>query len=408
MSTASNNNNDDHGASVVVRPPLSAFAIVDIENDIEDDDNRNRNRSNNDHNNDAVDHRTTNDANDGATIIDDGLSVYDDDDMAINRGTMTSTDAIRIQRDARKYRILSTCGLFVTLVISVLVASSSYYVRWDGVPYSEMQEQMSGDDEDGDDETMMPGGTSNGLDETMNERRLRRILDYLIATDASSSSTLQHPMGGTSYSITMAIIEGGSDGAMSFMMDTTISPQYRAAVWLAMFDNMRLDVPWDDPNDMDDGESMEDGGDIGDGSATTSEYEFLQRYALAVLYLSSGGLSSPTGWTFDMHFLREWHECQWNDSFMIDSNYDGGMDGIVGYGVECDGMPDYDYDGDVDEMSMDEDRVVTGIYIPREFMSFIFRGREWRGRKVTRGRYCFIFYSLLRLVWDGMGWNGTE
>jgi hypothetical protein len=49
-------------------------------------------------------------------ILSDDNDDDDDDDM-INGGTITSTDAIRIKRDARKYRILSKCAMFVSLAI---------------------------------------------------------------------------------------------------------------------------------------------------------------------------------------------------------------------------------------------------------------------------------------------------
>jgi hypothetical protein len=83
------------------------------------------------------------------------LSDDDDDDM-INGGTITSTDAIRIKRNARKYRILSKCAMFVSLAISALVRRRPTMSAAGQRPWRR---------------------ALNGLDETANERRMRRTLD---------------------------------------------------------------------------------------------------------------------------------------------------------------------------------------------------------------------------------------
>jgi hypothetical protein len=76
------------------------------------------------------------------------LSDDDDDNLAINGGTITSTDAIRIKRGARKYRILSKCAMLVSLAISFLFV---------GVLLCQQQASVLGDDYDEDgNETMMP------------------------------------------------------------------------------------------------------------------------------------------------------------------------------------------------------------------------------------------------------------
>ncbi|KAL3815756.1 hypothetical protein ACHAXA_008806 [Cyclostephanos tholiformis] len=350
MSTSTNNDiidnnldDDDGPSSVVIPPPASAFAIVDIENDDDDDDD------------DAI-ARLNGDPNDGATIFDDGLSVVvdDDDDRggggSNHRTTMTSSDAMRLKRDANLYRTTSTCALLSTLMISAVVASFSFYSRWDGSSTFGMRQSATTGDHGNDDDDDYGPAVSNGLDVSANEARLRRALDYLVATDASSPSTLQHPAGTTASSITQAGLEGGSGGTMAFMMDGTISPQYRAAVWLAQYDGLRLDVPWGDDDD----------GSGGGSGSSGVEYAFLQRYALAVLFLSLGGLSSP--WVHGLNFMREWHECGWSDNFWIE----GSMETAT-FGIQCDGDPDYEYDGGGDgavEYTMEDDRIVTGVFLP--------------------------------------------
>ena len=337
-------------------PPPSnpAFAIDD--DDFHYDANGNR-VDNDDDDGDGDD--DADNANDGTTILDDGLSDFGDgrDDeeeggggrgRPVRRQQLTSTEAMLLKSEARRYRRLTSCAALTTMFASAVVACAFYYLRWDGAPSSyDSQQQQAVGGEGGEQEGEGGGGggdapvpppSSNGLDESANEGRLRRTLDYLVATDASDPRTLLHPEGSSAASVTAAAGEGGGEGALAFMSDATYAPQYRAAVWLSQYDPARLEVPYDLSS-----------------AGGTSEYAFLQRYSLAVLCFSLGG---PAAWTVGVNFLREWHECGWAETY-----FDAGGD-VTTYGAGCDGMPDYD--GDDDAEGLDAERVVTQIFLPRE------------------------------------------
>ena len=92
------------------------------------------------------------------------------------------------------------------------------------------------------------------------------------------------------------------------------------------------------------------------------EYTFIQRYALAVLFFSTGG---DTHWTWKLNFLTGWHECAWYDKFQIQN-----LQQEFVFGVLCDGKPDFtDEDSDIQEKDVwNGQRFVTGISLPRKFL----------------------------------------
>ena len=125
----------------------------------------------------------------------------------------------------------------------------------------------------------------------------------------------------------LTLIYGGS----------SFSPQYEAARWIATFDKYRMKIP------------------------SEYEYTFIQRYALAVLFFSTGG---DTHWTWKLNFLTGWHECAWYDKFQIQN-----LQQEFVFGVLCDGKPDFtDEDSDIQEKDVwNGQRFVTGISLPRKF-----------------------------------------
>jgi hypothetical protein len=89
--------------------------------------------------------------------------------------------------------------------------------------------------------------------------RKQAVLDYLVRTGISDENLLKTP--GT--------------------------PQYEAALWIADHDAYRMKVP--------EGNSIDD--------------RFLERYALAVFFHSTGG---ATQWRYDANFLQPTDICDWN------------------------------------------------------------------------------------------------
>ena len=137
--------------------------------------------------------------------------------------------------------------------------------------------------------------------EDPNAKRLSDTIMYLIDNDISTTSSLQ---------------------------DIT-SPQYQTAVWMSQQDPKPLEIP------------------------TSNNYQFNQRYSLAVLYYALSG----EGWAFDMKWLSGRHECEWYTSLFLQS-------GFTSFGVYCDGEPDLE-DPDADIYS--KQRTVTTLDFPRKF-----------------------------------------
>ncbi|KAL3786582.1 hypothetical protein ACHAW5_004747 [Stephanodiscus triporus] len=325
--------------------------VVFVIDDDNDNDNINNNDNNNNDNNDNEDAAAAyGGANDGATILDDGLSIVDIENDEQQRARVTSADATRIKAEERRHERLSRCLLLATLFVSAIIAAAVVYSPTGAVPSSssssassQQQQQQAGG---GGQPAADPEGEDNGLDEGENESRLRRTLDYLVAIDASDPSTLLHPEGidSTTTTNTTTTNEGGGGGGGG----ASYTPQYRAAAWLAEHDPLDLDVPWELSDDV-------------------VAYAFLQRYSIAVLYFALGG----EDWLHGSNFLREWHECGWHEEFYVDDVGMGMGARLVTFGVVCDGEPDREDDvggggggGAGDGNDLDDDMIVTGIALP--------------------------------------------
>jgi len=210
----------------------------------------------------------------------------------------------------RRYRKFALALLLGTMLLSTIVTAARYY----GNRKSSQQQQ-------GGEEAAM----TNGLDVEENEARMRRTLEFLISTGASESSTL-------GYDETDASATTGEEGEaeLTAMTDGTYTPQYAAALWMAKYDALLLDIP----------STSSTSSSSTSSSTTTAEeegseyyyYPFLQRYTLAVLYFA---LSGPQGWIHKVNFLSPYHECSWFDSFLIDAGGQGMA--ISSYGLICDG-----------------------------------------------------------------------
>lgn len=244
---------------------------------------------------------------DGATILDDGLSMCDEELQQQQQQQpyqqITSAQAAAIRSNAKQYKFFTLFLLFFTFLISVIVATVRYY----GNPRMMAQENGNGGG------MFDPWG--NKLREKENAQRLKMTLDYLIYYDVSDPETLEPEAG------------FGMLGVSSY------SPQYRAALWISQDDKYRISIP-------------------STNEPSREDYPFKQRYALAVLYFATGGAES---WIWKMKFLTGLHECNWLDQFA------NGFDDVFFYGVICDGKPDLP-EGEEDLWS--GRRTVTGISLP--------------------------------------------
>ncbi len=95
------------------------------------------------------------------------------------------------------------------------------------------------------------------------------------------------------------------------------------------------------------------------GPKSSVEYQFLQRYSLAVLFFATGGIDT---WIYKLNFLSGVHECEgWYDIFVIDAAND-----VFPFGVICDGEPNYETTEIMEEDVWRGMRTVTAIVLPRE------------------------------------------
>ena len=280
---------------------------------------------------------------DGATILDDGLSTCDDDDDHYDenenrrrnnpRILTTSADAARQIAESKRYHRF-TCALFIiTLLISAIVS----YVKIYYLPTRNYNWNIFGD------------GKQQREEE--NALRLNQTLEYLIQTGAvvNSEVTLSE--------------ENNND-------DIYVSPQYGAAVWIAQYDMLRVPIPSVTTTTTNQNSTIFDNNNnnssSSSGSSNTSrksseEYQFLQRYSLAVLFFATGGIDT---WNYKLNFLRGVHECEgWYDLFIIDED---GSD-IFPFGVICDGSPEYESTDILEEDVWKGMRTVTAIVLPRKF-----------------------------------------
>ena len=179
------------------------------------------------------------------------------DDLSVgsneNPNAITSAEAAHYRYAKQRYRSWMTMLVISTLVCSTLIASVKFFVP--GRFYREEE---------------IFGGT-NGMGDQANLRRLDDALEYLVANEVSNVLTL--------------------------LPNNTMSPQYMAAKWIATVDRHRVNIP------------------KADGTTSKDEYPFLQRYALAVLFFSTGGLD----WIFRLNFLSGTHECAWFQVFTSDN-----------------------------------------------------------------------------------------
>ena len=246
------------------------------------------------------------DDDDGATLLDDGLSTCDEE-RPPNIARLTSAQAAALRADAANYRCLTRFLFFLTLLASLIVALVRSYVR-----PQETRGGAAGWDFD-------LGGDAWREEQ---DRRLEQTLAYLTTYAASDPSTLEPQLG-------------PRVGAAS-----RNAPQYQAALWIAQYDRARVPIP---PA----GGAARDRG---------MERRFAQRYSLATFFFATGGLDH---WTWKMNFLSGQHECAWNDKFRV-----GALGGAeVFFGVLCDGAPDY---AEGEEDVWGGTRTVTAISLPRE------------------------------------------
>lgn len=224
---------------------------------------------------------------DGDTVLADELSVYDDDlngspndtNNRDQRRLLTSSEAAA-QRHASKQLHYCRVVLFLITLLASIVAAT---IRFNSIPGNAYEESAASG--------WFGGG--NGLHEKENTKRLRQTLDYLSTNKISG-------------------LDEAEDAALWVTNEGTnnYSSQYRAAYWIATLDRRRLAVP-----------------------PKGDEYPFLQRYALAVLFYSTGGAMD---WKFKSGWLSGWHECAWYGEFAIE----GAPQGMsFMFGVICDGNP---------------------------------------------------------------------
>lgn len=278
----------------------------------------------------------TNNDDDGATILDDGLSTCDEDnnfnENSRNRTLTTSADAARQISEAKRYHWFTCSLLFITFFISVLISSVRIYV----FPRQEQLSRLGA----GNDTGTWNDIFGNGLEEKENALRLNQTLEYLIQTNAvvNSDVTLMKDIAEEDY---------------------IVSAQYGAAVWIAQYDKFRIAIP-SPPSSSNSRKSSE-------------EYQFLQRYALAVLFFATGGTET---WVYKLNFLSGLHECDgWYDLFLMEEGSEEGFP----FGVLCDGEPTYETEEEIAELEKDVwngTRTVTAIVLPRKFISFKIKARH--------------------------------
>jgi hypothetical protein len=88
-------------------------------------------------------------------------------------------------------------------------------------------------------------------------------------------------------------------------LDDETSPQYQAALWISDSDKVAYNIP--------------------DSELSPTYHDFVERYALAVFYFSTGG----SNWADDQLFMKEEHTCAW----FIPETSDDGED--LAFGITC-------------------------------------------------------------------------
>jgi len=193
------------------------------------------------------------------------------------------------------------------------------------------------------------------LSDEENEVRLRQTLEYLISSGVTKESVLVG-LGGSNGSSGTGQINLDGLGTVGNVQD---SPQLRAARWISTLDRRTLPIP-KPKNDSNSG--------LFDGTNPNStpqydkhEYPFLQRYALATLYFSTGG--GDDQWIFTTGFLSSWHECVWFDIFDIEGMASDPNTRFV-FGVVCDGGPNLSDGEEEEDLVGGKQWVVTHVSLP--------------------------------------------
>mmetsp|Transcript_31440 Transcript_31440/g.63396 ORF Transcript_31440/g.63396 Transcript_31440/m.63396 type:complete len:750 (+) Transcript_31440:117-2366(+) len=239
------------------------------------------------------------DDEDGDTIIADDLSI-DGNENSTNNNEITSAEAAERRYAKQRYRSWMSMLIISTFVCSVLIASVKFFAP--GRFYSEEDTTTTYD---------IFGSGDNGMGDSANQRRLEDALDYLVTKEISDVITL--------------------------LPNNTMSPQYMAAIWISSIDQHRINIP------------------KADGTSSKDEYPFLQRYSLAVLFLSTGGMS----WIYRLNFLSGTHECAWFTVFRSD---DLPPDQGYAMGAWCDKNPGTLMERDQDD-NLWESAIVTDIHL---------------------------------------------
>ena len=232
-----------------------------------------------------------NNNNDGDTVVDDGLSLCDDDEeqgAAVPMSErLTHTQADTNRRNAKEYKRFTLSLLFVTFLVSVVVVTVRNYGN---VGSRRSSSSQSNGEEDGS-LTIWDIFFGNGHTEQVNKVRLQQTLDYLIEHKISNPDTLLVE-DQTSY-----------EDYAYLNIGTGHSPQYEAALWIAKIDKARMVIPTvvgtsttDDATTPTKEEEEEDSlfsNNInGRDNVVSYDYPFIQRYSLAVLFFATGGDSS--------------------------------------------------------------------------------------------------------------------
>ena len=146
-------------------------------------------------------------------------------------------------------------------------------------------DDTNGDNTDGDDENAVGDDGADPSDDQENDdiERFDQVKSFLEDSGIATLTNLQ----------------------------TTTSPQYKAAVWMANDDERELDIP----ESLDEDES----------------YKFVQRYAMAVFYYALGGAE----WTRSLSFLSGEDVCDWSFDLALRIAIDGTDQTDYDYGVSC-------------------------------------------------------------------------
>ena len=232
-----------------------------------------------------------NNNNDGDTVVDDGLSLCDDDEEQVAAVPMserlTHTQADTNRRNAKEYKRFTLSLLFVTFLVSVVVVTVRNYGN---VGSRRSSSSQSNGEEDGS-LTIWDIFFGNGHTEQVNKVRLQQTLDYLIEHKISNPDTL--------------LVEdqtGYEDYAYLNIGTGRHSPQYEAALWIAKIDKARMVIPTvvgtgstgdaTTPIKEEEEDSLFSNNNNGRDNVVNYDYPFIQRYTLAVLFFATGGGSS--------------------------------------------------------------------------------------------------------------------